>query len=113
MASMSMTGPGNVAQVAGQLKDVVLNSGISCELVGTVSRSQGGQGVQVMVFEKYYWRAGNRASLTLVVSGQGNTVCVDAISSGGGQGPIFKFSWGAEKSFVGIVSRALRGMGFR
>jgi hypothetical protein len=65
-----------------------------------------------MVFEKYFMRASNRASLTVMVSGEGETVCVDAIGSGGGQGAIFKFSWGAEEGFVGTVEKILAGCGF-
>jgi hypothetical protein len=56
-----------------------------------------------MVFEKYFMRASNRASCTVVLTGQGAR-SVDAIGSGGGQGALFSFSWGAEDSFVSTVS---------
>ena len=67
----------------------------------------------VMVFEKYFMRASNRVSLTVVVSGSEGEVQVDAIGSGGGQGAIFSFSWGAEESFAGTVQRILNENGFR
>lgn len=113
MASISMTGRGDAAAVAALLSEEIQNSGVSCELVDSVGRTIGQAAVYVMVFEKYYMRAGNRASLTVVVSGEGDQVCVDAIGSGGGQGAIFKFSWGTEESFVGVVADILQKRGFR
>jgi len=113
MASLSMTGLGNADHIAELLTQEILNSGISCELVDSIYRAAGSMGIYVMVFEKYYWRAGNRASLTVVVSGEGERVFVDAIGSGGGQGPIFKFSWGAEEDFVALVGDILAKYGFQ
>ncbi len=113
MASLSMTGAGSAGDIASILRDGIQSSGLSCELIESVTRSVGGANIYVMVFEKYYWRASNRASLTVVVSGEGGEVWVDAIGSGGGQGPIFRLSWGAEDSFVGTVENILRPHGFR
>ncbi|HOS19043.1 MAG TPA: DUF6054 family protein [Clostridia bacterium] len=112
MASLSMTGKGNVGQIASLLAGEIANSGLSCELVDSVRRTVGGSSFYMMVFEKYYWRASNRASLTVLVSGAGDTVCVDAVGSGGGQGPVFKMSWGAEEDFIGTVADILRPRGF-
>lgn len=108
-----MNGKGNADGIATLLKEEIARSGLSCELVDHVVRRAGGITIHVMVFEKYYWRASNRASLTVVVSGDDANVAVDAIGAGGGQGPIFKFSWGAEESFTGTVEHVLRPLGFR
>ena len=113
MSAITLSGEGSVAGIAGLLRDEIVNSGLSCELVGSVSRGSGEYRVETMVFEKYYMRAGNRASLTVVVSGAGNRVTVDAIGSGGGQGPVFRFSWGVEDSFAETVADILRPHGFR
>lgn len=113
MASLSMMGKGDASSIAHSLSNDIQNSGFSCELVDMVKRSLGEMTVYVMVFEKYYLRSSNRASLTVVVSGHGDTVCVDAIGSGGGQGPIFKLSWGSEENFVGVAEGILRGYGFK
>jgi len=113
MASISMIGKGNVIEIAGMLSTEIRNSGMSCELVDSIQRRVGDSTLYVIVFEKYYWRASNRASLTVVVSGDGDNVYVDAIGSGGGQGPIFKMSWGAERSFVSTVEQILQPLGFQ
>ncbi len=112
MASLSMAGTGNAANIAELLAHEIQGSGMSVQMVDSIYRPVADGGVCIMVFEKYYWRASNRASLTVVVSGEGGSVYVDAIGSGGGQGPLFKFSWGAEEDFVGLVADILAGQGF-
>lgn len=112
MKQISLEGPGEVYEVVSFLSHEIQNSGISCELVGQTSHQMGNANVVVLVFEKYYWRANNRASLTVVVCGGNGKVNVDAIGSGGGQGAIFKFSWGAESSFAETVRDILSSRGF-
>jgi len=113
MASISMSGRGNAESIATMLSGEIQNSGLSCELLHSINRTVERNFVYIMVFEKYYMRSSNRASLTVVVTGDGESVCVDAIGSGGGQGAIFKFSWGAEENFIGTVERILEKHGFR
>ncbi len=113
MAEARFVGRGDAASVASWIDAAVLNSGISCEKVGSATESVGGVTVITMVYEKYYWRAGNRASLTVVLVGCQGETRVHAIGAGGGQGPIFRFSWGAEDHFVGVVAQTLEGHGFR
>ena len=113
MAGITMTGRGDVSGIAGMLSERIQGSGISCRLVDTMQRRLGDGDLIVMVFEKYFMRASNRVSLTVVISGREGEVQVDAIGSGGGQGPLFSFSWGAEESFAGTVQRILADSGFR
>lgn len=42
----------------------------------------------------------------------GDSICVDVIGSGGGQGVIFKLSWWSEESFISIVPKILSQHGF-
>ncbi|MEA4946545.1 MAG: DUF6054 family protein [Oscillospiraceae bacterium] len=114
MAIRSFAGPGEVEAVAGRLSEEIQGSAMSCELVDSVRRgTAGGDTLYVMVFEKYYMRAGNRASLTVsVCAGPDGHIHVDAIGAGGGQGPIFKFSWGAEEDFTDSVAAVLQPLGF-
>lgn len=113
MAKTTRYGTGAAPQVADMLAERIEASGMSCSLVDSMRRDLGEAVVIVMVFEKYFMRASNRASLTVIVTGLDNEVQVDAIGSGGGQGAIFSFSWGAEDSFVGTVDRILTESGFR
>jgi hypothetical protein len=66
----------------------------------------------MLVFEKYYMRSDNRASLSVMLTQEGDKVNVDAVGAGGGQGALFRFSWGAEENFVSIVQRILSVRGF-
>ena len=112
MASLTMRGNVGAGHTANAIMEGVLASGISCELVDSVNRQIGGTLMHIMVFEKYYMRASNRASLTVVVTGDVFSCVVDAISSGGGQGVIFKLSYGAEHDFVSVVEKILYPNGF-
>ena len=112
MAELSMTGCGYVQQTVSLITREMQQSAVSCQLVGSTSRLCADTQIHVLVFEKYYWRTSNRASLTVVVSGEDGNVCVDAISSGGGRGVFFRFSWGAETSFTGAIERILLDCGF-
>ena len=85
--------------------------GISCELSDQTYHSFGDVQVSVMVFEKYFMRAGNYASLTVVLSGRDGNLGVDLIGAGGRQG-LISISWGAEESFVASAEKVLRQHGF-
>lgn len=61
----------------------------------------------VMVFEKYYIRNSSRASLTVSIDNIKDVTHVHAVGSGGGQGAIFKFDWGAASNFTNEVERIL------
>jgi hypothetical protein len=112
MAKIQMQGRGNAFSITEMLTKEILNNGISCELIDEVRHKVDNVDIYVRVFEKYYWRSSNRASLTLTVIGSGDLINVSAIGSGGGQGVFFKMSWGAEDDFVSIVERALAENGF-
>lgn len=112
MASIQMQGRLGAVETANRVMEGVLASGMSCELVDSVVRNLGGISVYIMVFEKYFFRVSNRASLTVVVTGDAYCSTVDAIGSGGGTGAVFRASYGAEGSFVGTVEQVLTREGF-
>lgn len=60
----------------------------------------------VQVFEKHYYRAGNRLTLTVVLDNIGGSTRVHYSSGGGGEG-LFRFDWGAAEDFADIVPDAL------
>ena len=66
---------------------------------------QGGTCV-VAVYEKHYYRAGNRLTLTVILDDLTGQTRVHCISGGGGEG-LFRFDWGAADSFENVVHDAL------
>ena len=69
---------------------------------------QGKDGLRcvVLVYEKHYWRAGNRLTLTVTMDNMGGRTRVHLVGGGGGEG-LFGFDWGAAQSFEGVVEEAL------
>ena len=113
MAQQSFNGKGDVKTIAKMIIDEVQAAGVTNSLVGSASRENGDTTVVFLVFEKYYMRASNRASLSLMmIQGRDGTVTIDAVSSGGGQGVFFSFSWGAEEHFMSLLQRILTQRGF-
>lgn len=60
----------------------------------------------VMIFEKHYFRAGNRLTLTVTLDNFNGDTRIHYVGGGGGEG-FFKFDWGAAESFADIVPRVL------
>lgn len=60
----------------------------------------------ILVYEKHYYRAGNRLTLTVTIDTLGEKTRVHYISGGGGEG-LFRFDWGAAESFADIVPKTL------
>jgi len=65
----------------------------------------------LLSFEKYFMRNGSYASLTVLLTENGNVQTADIIGSGGGEG-IFNLSWGANSDFADMAERVLSKNGF-
>jgi len=91
---------------AKRIHEAVTNS-ITGELIDhyVVSHPEGGRCV-VAVYEKHYYRAGNRLTLTVILDNFTGKTRVHCISGGGGEG-LFRFDWGASQSFEDVVHKAL------
>jgi hypothetical protein len=110
MAKFEKTLSGNFNEIIDKLQNEIMNSGFSMNLVDESNYSLGNTNVAVRVYDKYFMRNGNRASLSLTVAGQGNDIFISAIGAGGGQGVIFNFSLGAEEELVDIVRYCIEQM---
>lgn len=64
--------------------------------------------VAMGLFEKYYVRSSNRATLTVLATDFDGVTHVHLAAGGGGQGAIFRFDWGAGEDFVELAENALR-----
>lgn len=101
---------GEFEEVVRRLQDDIENSGMSVNLVEESNYTSVDTKIAVRVYDKYFMRNGNRASLSLTVVGHGNSIFISAIGAGGGQGVIFNFSLGAEDELVAIVEESIENM---
>lgn len=89
------------------IEEDIINSGISMNLVDESNYRLGETSIAVRIYDKYYARNANRASLSITMAGFENKVFISAIGSGGGQGIFFNFSLGAEDDMVAIVQKSV------
>lgn len=110
MAKYEKTIIGQFEQVVRRLENDIESDAFSMKLVDASDFSSGDVKIAVRVYDKYYMRNGNRASLSLTIVGRDNHIFISAIGAGGGQGILFNFSYGAENDMVSIVQRSVERM---
>lgn len=93
-------------QAAGIVQSAVSQS-ISAQLVNSYTVAGTYGSVIVLVFDKYFMRNSSRASLTVTIENLKGFTHVHAAGSGGGESALFRFDWGAGRSFSDSVARAL------
>ena len=101
---------GDFDSVIEQLHQDITNSATTMNLVEESNYTLDNASIAVRVYDKYFMRNGNRASLSLTVVGHGDEIFISAIGAGGGQGVIFNFSLGAEDELVALVQESIEGM---
>ena len=72
-----------------------------------VVNGENGCSCVVVVYEKHYYRAGNRLTLTVCIDNMENRTRVHAVGGGGGEG-LFRFDWGASESFTNAPAEILQ-----
>jgi hypothetical protein len=107
MAKYEKAITGKFEEVLRHLENDIGNSGMTMNLVDESNYSCGDTKIAVRVYDKYFMRNGNRASLSLTIVAHGIDIFISAIGAGGGQGIIFNFSLGAEDEMVGIVRESI------
>ncbi|WP_102272159.1 DUF6054 family protein [Cytobacillus massiliigabonensis] len=108
MAKYENTLIGEFEEVVTHLENDIVISGISMNLVDESNYTIGSTKIAVRVYDKYFMRNGNRASLSLTVVGDKSTIFISAIGAGGGS--LFKFTLGAEDDMVEIVEKSVEQM---
>ncbi|MBQ8276778.1 MAG: hypothetical protein IJZ02_09195 [Clostridia bacterium] len=95
------------AHAAERICDAVEGGSLTGELIDhyVIGRADGGQCI-VLVFEKHYYRAGNRLTLTVTIDDMSGKTRVHTVGGGGGEG-LFGFDWGAAESFEHVAVSAL------
>ncbi|EHQ91009.1 DUF6054 family protein [Desulfosporosinus youngiae] len=110
MAKYEASITGQFQKVLNRLETDIGNSGLTMKLVDESNYAAGDTNIAVRVYDKYFMRNGNRASLSLTIAGRGNNIFISAIGAGGGQGILFNFSLGAEDDMVAIVQKSIERM---
>ncbi|MFL0565610.1 hypothetical protein SAMN05216488_1786 [Microbacterium sp. LKL04] len=89
--------------------DHVQSSGMTVECVGQhATATDAGHQSALLIFEKYYMRTSSRASLTVLLENLAGPSKVVFRGSGGGEGALFRFDWGASADFAATVVDALQ-----
>lgn len=112
MSKRSFTGSGSPRVIADYLIDMLQKSSVSCQLADRVIRPTTAGEAVLLVFDKYYMRNSSRASLTVLLLGEGGRVTADCIGAGGSRGTLWRLDWGAEADFVGAAADSLLQLGF-
>ena len=95
----------NAAEV---LDRAIVNGSFTGECVDSYElAAPGGTRCRVMVYEKHYYRAGNRLTLTVTLDDFTGATRMCCVGGGGGEG-FFSFDWGAAESFAASAVEALR-----
>lgn len=68
--------------------------------------------VALLCFEKLFYRNGSYASLTVMLTDDGETQTADIIGYGGGEG-LLNFSLGANRDFAAMAEEILKKQGFQ
>ena len=85
------------------LFDGIMNGSVSASYEDGSDWTTDGVRVAVRVFERFSWTGSNRVSLNLTLAGQGNSLFLTAITSGGSQAMFWKLNTMGEESFLDKV----------
>ena len=94
-------------QAVPMIDDFIQRGSITGELIDRfVADSPNGGHCVISIYEKHFWRAGNRLTLTVTIDDFYGKTRVHTVGGGGGS-DIINFDWGAAESFSNSVSEVL------
>lgn len=111
MSGVCIKMTGNKQKPLHELSEI-LKSTINAELISESLRTSESMDIILLTFEKYYFRNGSYASLTVMLTESLAMQTADIIGSGGGEG-LLNFSWGANSDFAEDTADILEKYGFR
>lgn len=88
------------------IDNAVINGSITGERIDHYQIDAGTGACIVAIYEKYYYRSGNRLTLTVTIDDFPGKTRVHCVAGGGREG-LFRFDWGASKSFSSVAQKAL------
>ena len=84
---------------------------MSGELVDRTEKNINNGKIILMIFEKYFYRTGSYAALTIMLTDDGNQKEAEITGFGGGAG-LLNISWGANEKLASEAEEILRNNGF-
>lgn len=100
MAKLERTLNGNFQHFLDYIHDGIIQGSLSASFEDGSDWQEGAVRVAVRVYERYSWIGSNRVSLNLTLVGQGNSLFLSAVTSGGSQAMFFKINTFGEGSFL-------------
>lgn len=90
----------------------ILKREINADLISESCQEFDKTTVILLCFEKYYFRVGSYASLTVMLTEYESQQTADIIGFGGGSG-VFNISYGANSNFTNLARKLLAEHGFQ
>ena len=109
---------GTVIKMSGHheqgIKDLagILKWNLKADLVSESCQDFGDAAVILLCFEKFYWRVGSYASLTVMLTEHETEQTADLIGFGGGSSMV-NFDYGANTNFAKLAKKLLIENGFQ
>ena len=100
MAKFEKTINGNFDEILYKIEEGIINGSVSASLEESSDFRIGDTRCSVRVFERYSYMGGNRVSLSVTLFGNGDTIQLSAITSGGSQAMYFKINTFGEEAFL-------------
>lgn len=100
MAKYECSLSGNFDALLRRIEDGILRGSMSASYEDGSNHMKGGVRCAVRVYERYSMMGGNRVSLNVTLVGDGESLFLSAITSGGSQAVLFKINTFGEESFL-------------
>ena len=107
MAKLERTITGDFNSILHRIEDGILSGSVSASLEESSDFNIGDIRCSVRVFERYSYMGGNRVSHNVTLFGNGDTIHLSAITSGGSQAMFFKINTFGEEAFLNKLCELL------
>ncbi|MFT3945254.1 MAG: DUF6054 family protein [Ancrocorticia sp.] len=107
---MAQTGTrirGDFGRFISYIRDEIIDGSASASLEEEIVYNVGDVQVALLVFERYSLVGSNRVSLSVMVTGQGTDLVVNAVTSGGSEAFLFKINTLGEEAFLDKFNEAV------
>ena len=109
MARLERHFQGDFQHLLHYIHESIIGGSISATFEDGSDWQDGSTRVAVRVYERYSWIGSNRVSMSVTLVGNGNSLFLSAITSGGSQAVFFKINRFGEDSFLGKLDTLLAG----